>query len=73
MGGADRQSDLHFPVVSWGHNRGFREEFEHTATTDPTSYLAAPEGIAVLREWDFEACLTLHAQPRAGSRRPARR
>jgi isopenicillin-N epimerase len=55
---ADRQADLHFPVVSWGRNRGFREEFEHTATTDPTSYLAAPEGLAVLREWDFEACLT---------------
>ena len=55
---ADRQSDLHFPIVSWGHNHGFRDEFERTATTDPTSYLAAPEGIAMLREWGFEACLT---------------
>jgi isopenicillin-N epimerase len=55
---ADRQADLHFPVVSWGHNRGFRDEFEHTATTDPTGYLAAPEGLALLREWGFEACLT---------------
>jgi len=55
---ADRQSILHFPVVYWGHNRGFREEFEHTATTDPTSFLAAPEGIAVLREWDFDACVS---------------
>ena len=53
-----RQADLHFPVVSWGRNRGFREEFEHTPTTDPTSYLAAPEGIAMLREWGFETCLT---------------
>jgi len=59
---ADRQSILHFPVVYWGHNRGFREEFEHTATTDPTSFLAAPEGIAVLREWDFDACVSyMHA------------
>jgi isopenicillin-N epimerase len=52
-----RQSVLHFPVVSWGHNKGFREEFEHTATADPTSYLAAPEGIAFLHELDFEACV----------------
>jgi len=59
---ADRQSILHFPVVYWGRDRGFREEFEHTATTDPTSFLAAPEGIAVLREWDFDACVSyMHA------------
>jgi isopenicillin-N epimerase len=52
----ERQSIVHFPVVSWGRNRGFRAEFEHTPTSDPTSYLAAPEGIAMLREWDFGAC-----------------
>jgi isopenicillin-N epimerase len=58
----ERQSVLRFPVVSWGHNKGFREEFEHTATCDPTSYLAAPEGIALLREWDFDACVKyMHA------------
>src|SRR5262249_10543292 len=49
-----RQSILHPPVVSWGHRHGFRAEFEHTATTDPTGYLAAPEGIAMLRAWGFE-------------------
>lgn len=54
---ADRQAALHLPVVSWGYNRGFRHEFEHTATSDPTSYLAAPEGIEMLREWDFDACV----------------
>ena len=54
---AERQSVLHFPIVYWGRDRGFREEFEHTATTDPTSLLAAPEGIALLREWDFDACV----------------
>ena len=53
----DRQSVLHAPVVSWGRDRGFRDEFELVATSDPTSYLAAPEGIALLREWGFEACL----------------
>lgn len=51
------QSQLHAPIVSWGRDRGFRHEFEHTATADPTSLLAAPEGIALLREWDFAACV----------------
>jgi isopenicillin-N epimerase len=50
------QATLHHPIVSWGRNRGFHHEFEHTATADPTGYLAAPEGIALLREWDFAAC-----------------
>ena len=43
--------------MSWGRDKGFREEFEHTATSDPTSYLAAPEGITLLQEWDFDACV----------------
>jgi isopenicillin-N epimerase len=53
----DRQTSLHAPVVSWGRDRGFRHEFEHVATSDPTTYLAAPEGIALLRDWDFGACV----------------
>jgi len=53
----ERQAMLHFPVVYWGHNKGFHEEFEHVPTADPTSCLAAPEGIALLREWDFDACV----------------
>ncbi len=53
----DRQRDLHHPVVSWGFGQGFREEFEWNGTSDPTSYLAAPEGIALLREWGYEAVL----------------
>lgn len=53
----ERQAILHAPVVSWGRNGGFRREFEHTATADPTSLLAAPEGIALLREWNFDACV----------------
>jgi isopenicillin-N epimerase len=54
----DRQAMLRHPIVSWGHNRGFHHEFEHTPTSDPTSLLAAPEGIALLQEWDFAACTT---------------
>jgi isopenicillin-N epimerase len=52
----ERQAVLHHPIVSWGRDRGFHHEFEHTATADPTSYLAAPEGIALLQEWGFAAC-----------------
>jgi isopenicillin-N epimerase len=52
-----RQSHLRNPVVSWGFERGFREEFELVATGDPTNYLAAPEGIALLREWGFDSVL----------------
>jgi isopenicillin-N epimerase len=53
----DRQEHLHHPVVSWGFGLGFREEFEWNGTADPTTYLAAPEGIALLREWGFDAVL----------------
>ena len=53
----ERQATLHTPIVSWGRDRGFRHEFEHTATTDPTSFLSAPHGIDLLREWDFAACV----------------
>ena len=53
----ERQALLHAPVVSWGRDRGYLHEFEHVATADPTSFLAAPEGIALLREWDFDACV----------------
>jgi isopenicillin-N epimerase len=53
----ERQAILHAPVVSWGRNGGFRREFEHTATADPTSLLAAPAGIALLHEWNFDACV----------------
>ena len=51
------QATLRAPVVSWGYKKGFRDEFEHIATEDPSSCLAAPEGIALLREWDFDACV----------------
>jgi isopenicillin-N epimerase len=53
----ERQAMLHAPVVSWGRDRGFRHEFEHVPTADPTSYLAAPEGVALLCEWGFGACV----------------
>ena len=53
----EHQATLQHPIVSWGSGRGFHAEFEHQATSDPTAYLAAPEGIALLREWAFDAVL----------------
>ena len=53
----EHQAVLRHPIISWGSGRGFHAEFEHQATSDPTSFLAAPEGIALLREWDFDAVL----------------
>lgn len=51
----DRQAHLHHPVVSWGRDKGFLEEFENHATHDPTGALSAPAGIALLEEWDWPA------------------
>ena len=53
----EHQATLHHPIISWGSGHGFHAEFEHQATCDPTSYLAAPEGIELLREWGFDAVL----------------
>jgi isopenicillin-N epimerase len=65
----ERQAMLHFPVVYHGHGHGFRDEFEHIATADPTSYLAAPEGIALLNEWGFDACVAyMHGLARDAAR-----
>jgi isopenicillin-N epimerase len=59
---ADRQQNLRHPVVSWGSGKGFLREFEWHATGDPTTYLSAPEGIALLQEWGFAAVLAyMHA------------
>jgi isopenicillin-N epimerase len=53
----DRQAGLRHPIVSWGSGKGFRREFEWQATGDPTAYLSAPDGIALLQEWGFEVVL----------------
>jgi isopenicillin-N epimerase len=46
----DRQAGLHPPVVSWGLDQGFHSEFDWVGTRDPSPWLAAPEGIAFLKE-----------------------
>jgi isopenicillin-N epimerase len=45
-----RQQDLHPAVVSWGLDLGFTAEFDWVGTRDPSPWLAAPDGIAFLRE-----------------------
>ncbi len=52
---ADRQNGLHPPVISWGLDKGFLAEFDWVGTRDPSPYLAAPEGIAFMREQGVEA------------------
>lgn len=51
----ERQATLHPAVVSWGLDQGLAMEFDLPGTRDPTPHLAAPEGIAMLREWGVAA------------------
>lgn len=51
----ERQRDLHPPVVSWGLDTGFTQEFDWVGTRDPTSWLTAPEGIRFLQDLDYGA------------------
>ncbi len=47
---AARQAGLHGAIVSWGLDAGLAAEFDWPGTFDPTPMLAAPEGLAMLRE-----------------------
>ena len=47
----ERQKDLHPPVISWGLDQGFAQEFDWVGTQDPSAYLAAPEGIKFMQEF----------------------
>jgi isopenicillin-N epimerase len=51
----ERQEGLHPAVISWGLDQGYPRAFDWGGTIDPTPYLAAPEGVALLREWGFDA------------------
>ncbi|MGE3507654.1 MAG: aminotransferase class V-fold PLP-dependent enzyme [Vicinamibacterales bacterium] len=65
----DRQDNLHHPIVSWGHGKGFLAEFEDHATYDPTCALAAPAGLALLQEWGWPAAREyMHALARDAAR-----
>ena len=45
-----RRAALHPPVISWGLDVGLAQEFEWTGTRDPSAMLAAPDGIAFMRD-----------------------
>lgn len=51
----DRQARLHAPVISWGLGKGFLAEFDWTGTRDPSAFLAAPAGIAFMRDLGLDA------------------
>jgi isopenicillin-N epimerase len=51
----ERQKGLHPTVVSWGLDEGFCAEFDWVGTRDPSTWLAAPDGIAFLKELGEEA------------------
>jgi len=51
---SERQVGLHAPVLSWGLDKGFTAEFDWMGTRDPSPWLAAPEGLRVLREFGLD-------------------
>ena len=49
------QKNLHPTVISWGYRKGMSAEFDMLGTRDATPWLAAPEGIAFMRDIGLEA------------------
>jgi len=52
------QASLHPPVISWGLDQGFIAEFDWVGTRDPSAWLAAPDGIAFLKDLGFDELRT---------------
>jgi isopenicillin-N epimerase len=51
----ERQGAARPATISWGYEQGMIREFEWNATSDPTPVLAAPAGIAAMRDLGVEA------------------
>ena len=54
----EHQSSLHPPVISWGLDQGFTQEFDWVGTRDPSPWLCAPDGIRFLKDLDYDALRT---------------
>ena len=62
-----RQAGLHPPVISWGLDLGFTAEFDWVGTRDPSSWLAAPAGIAFLRDLGWDDVRPVQPRSRSGA------
>jgi isopenicillin-N epimerase len=51
----ERQESLHPVVISWGLHEGYTRAFDWVGTRDPSAWLAAPEGIAFMRDLGVES------------------
>ena len=51
----EHRAELHPTVISWGYGKGLTAEFDMLGTRDPSAALAAPEGLAFLRDLGLEA------------------
>lgn len=51
---AQYQPLLHPPVVSWGLDKGFTNEFDWVGTRDPTPFLTAPVALTCMQELGLE-------------------
>jgi len=70
----ERQTSLRPAVISWGLDQGFKAEFDMLGTRDPSTHLAAPAAIALMREWGLEAIQAYnHGLAWAGARHLAER
>ena len=51
----EHQASLHPPVISWGLDQGFTQEFDWVGTRDPSPWLCAPHGIRFLQDLGYDA------------------
>jgi isopenicillin-N epimerase len=52
---AERQPDLHPPVISNGYGQGWLAEFDWTGTRDPSAWLSVGAGVAFAEELGLDA------------------
>lgn len=53
----ERQAGLHPPVISWGLDQGFTDEFDLAGTRDASAHLAAPAALAFIESFGLQRIL----------------